>query len=123
MFSLRIMTAELKGTFSVLTEAQQALVLTAYAHELTILAREGYEPGTEQLSDPLLLRRLNEVQHGVTDAIFSRLNGSKERYPDDVLINIIAGGDDGLGARLRCSFRRAWLIALGTEMGESSPEG
>jgi hypothetical protein len=116
------MTGELKEKFSALTEEQQAQVLAAYAHELTVLAREGYEVGTERLSDPLLLRRLNEVQHRVTAAVFSRLNGSKERYPDDVLIGIIAGGDDGLGRRLRFSFRRALRMALGSEMSESLPE-
>lgn len=116
------MIAELKDTFSALTEEQQALVLAAYALELTVLARDGYEAGTEQLSDPLLLRRLNEVQHRVSSAIFSRLKSSEERYPDDVLMDIIAGGDDGLGKRLRFSFKRAWRIAFGTEMGETLSE-
>jgi hypothetical protein len=116
------MTAQLKDTFSALTEEQQALVLAAYAHELTVLARDGYEAGTERLSDPLLLRRINEVQHRVTAAISSRLKNNKERYPDEVLIDIIAGGDDGLGKQLRSSFRRAWRWALGAEIGESLPE-
>ena len=116
------MAAELKDTFSALTEEQQAVVLAAYAHELTILAREGYEAGTEQLSDPLLVRRLNEVQHRVTGAFLSRLMSNEERYPDDVLIDIIAGGDDAFGARLHSSFRRAWRVALGAEMGQSLPK-
>jgi hypothetical protein len=66
------MTKELKDTFLALTEQQQALGLAAYSHDLTILAREGYEAGTERLSNPLLLRRLNEVQHRVPSVIFSR---------------------------------------------------
>ena len=101
------MTSELKDKFSALSDQQQALVLAAYSHDLTILAREGYEPGTERLSNPLLLRRLNEVQHRVAGAIVSRLKGSKERYPDDVLIDIIAGGDDGFGRALQSSLRSA----------------
>ncbi len=116
------MTAQLKDTFSALTEEQQVVVLAAYAHELTILARDGYETGTEQLSDPLLVRRLNEVQHRVTSAILSRLQSSDERYPDDVLMDIITGGEDRLGVRLRSSFRSAWRVAFGAEMSESVTE-
>ena len=101
------MTADLKEKFLALTEQQQSLVLAAYSHDLTILARYGYEAATERLSNPLLLRRLNEVQHRVVGAILSRLSGNKNRYPDDVLIDIIAGGDDGFGRTLQSSFRRA----------------
>ena len=99
------MTAELKAKFSALADQEQALVLAAYSHDLTMLARHGYEAGTERVADPLLLRRLNEVQHRVASAILSRLNCSKERYPDNVLIDIIAGGDDGLGKTLQSSFQ------------------
>lgn len=101
------MTADLKEKFLALTEQQQSLVLAAYSHDLTVLARYGYEAGTERLSNPLLLRRLNEVQHRVVGAILSRLSGNKNRYPDDVLIDIIAGGDDGFRRTLQSSFRRA----------------
>ncbi|MDR3457946.1 MAG: hypothetical protein P4N60_10905 [Verrucomicrobiae bacterium] len=116
------MTAELKHAFSALTEQQQALVLAAYAHELTMLARAGYEAGTVLLSDPSMVRRVNEVQHRVTSAIFSRLNNCSERYPDDVLIDVVTGGTDRDGERFRSSFRRAWHTALGSEFGESLPK-
>jgi hypothetical protein len=108
--------------FSALTEDRQAVVLAAYAHELTIVARDGYEAGTERLSNPLLLRRLNEVQHRVASAILDRLQGNQERYPDDVLIDIVVGGGDDLGRRLHASFCRAWQVALGVPIKESLPQ-
>jgi len=110
--------------FSALTEQQQVLVLSAYAHDLTMVAREGYVAGGDGLSDPRLLRRINEVQHRVTSAILSRLKGSLERYPDEVLINVSGAGDGGdeVNARLRSSFRAAWRIAFGDDLGERSRE-
>lgn len=116
------MTSNFKAAFSALTEQQQALVLASYAFELTILARDGYEAGTEKLSDPQLVRRINEVQHRVTIAVVSRLKNDKSRYPDDVLMDIIVGsGADKLSAHLRSSFLRAWQTAVGTPVEGSSP--
>ena len=110
--------------FLALTEEQQVLVLSSYAYELTMVAREGYVAGGDGLSDPRLLRRINEVQHRVTSAILSRLKGSLERYPDEVLINVIGAGEggDGVNARLRSSFRDAWRMAFGRDLGENSDE-
>jgi len=114
------MTANAKA-FGSLTEMQQALVLSAYAHELTIDARGGYVAGGDGLTDPQLLRRINEVQHRVAAAILSRLKSCKERYPDEVLINVIGAGaeNDQMSARFRSSFRRAWKIAFGHNLSDS----
>lgn len=102
--------------FSALREHDQALLLATLSHELTMVAREGYEVGTERLTDPELLRRINEIQHRIASAIMARLSGSIERYPDDVLIGIIAGSDtDAFGRRLHSTFRCAWRMAFGTE--------
>jgi hypothetical protein len=110
--------------FSALTAEQQVLVLSAYAFNLTMLAREGYVAGGDGLSDPRLLRRINEVQHRVTSAILSRLKDSAERYPDDVLISVIGAGEsgDGVNARLRSSFQDAWRMAFGVDLGQSFGE-
>ena len=103
------------AAFSALTEPQQVLVLSAYAHDLTIIARHGYVSGGDGLSDPQLLRRINEVQHRVTDAIFARLKGNAERYPDDALIAVIGAGEGGdrMNAQFRSSFCVAWKLAFG----------
>ncbi len=117
------MTSNFKRAFSALTEQQQALVLAAFAFELTILARDGYEAGTEELSDPQLVRRINEVQHRVSIAIVSRLKNDPGRYPDDVLMDIVAGsGADKLSAQLRSSFCRAWDTAIGRPLEAISPK-
>ena len=107
------MTAELKNAFSVLTGEQQVRVLASYAHELTMIAREGYEVGTEHLTNPALVRRINEIQHRVTSAIVSRLANCEKRYPDDVLIEIIASDSEHDGKRFSEAFKRAWRMATG----------
>jgi hypothetical protein len=101
--------------FCALTLEQQTLVLAAYAHDLTIVARESYTVGGTDLSDPQLLRSINEVQHRIASAILSRLSGDEARYPDMVLLNVIGvgEGDDPMSSRFRASFRQAWRIAFG----------
>ena len=108
--------------FSALSEPEQTYLLANLAHQLTLYARDGYEPGTERLSNLELVRRLNEVQHRVTAAICDRLANHKERYPDDVLINIVAGHDsDKFGRYLHSAFRRSWKMAFGAELPSDLP--
>lgn len=115
------MTLISTSVFSTLSEHEQALVLARFAHQLTILARDGYEAGTMRLSDPELVRRINEVQHRITDAIAARLSGSTERYSDDALLRIIAGSEsDPFSCQRRSLFRRAWKIAFGSELDSNS---
>jgi hypothetical protein len=59
------------------------------SYELTVVARGCYEVGTEDLTDPQRMRRINEVQHRVSAFLWALLRGDTERYPDDVLIRII----------------------------------
>ena len=72
--------------FQALSEIEQARFLAHFAHSLTIDARAGYEIGTEGLTHPELLRRLNEVQHRLQGAILARLSANTARIPDDVLV-------------------------------------
>jgi len=113
------MTKAATSAFSALTEHEQALLLASFAHELTMVAREGYEAGTERLSNPELLRRINEIQHKIASAIVARLSSNQQRYPDGALISIIvSSGTDEFSRHLRSAFRRAWKIAFATELVE-----
>ena len=49
--------------------SQRIIFLAYLAHELTVSARMTYEPGTENVTAPQLLRAFNEVQHHVTGAL------------------------------------------------------
>jgi hypothetical protein len=49
------------------------LFLSSLAHELTVAGRGSYQPGTNDLDKPQLLRKVNEVQHRVTAWLRSEL--------------------------------------------------
>ena len=87
---------EAKNRYLSSAPAIQAQILASYAHWLTMLARETYEVGKEGVTDPVTLRRLNEVMHRVTAHILALLKEKKERYPDDVLLSIIIAPEDRL---------------------------
>jgi hypothetical protein len=77
-----------------LSPASQIEALVRLAHELTILGRDAYEPGSLELRHPQRLRSLNEVQHRVTSHVLALLRGDPGRYPDEVLASIILEQDD-----------------------------
>ena len=92
--------------FGAVPTQRQVEVLAVFAHELTILCRATYEVGTDNVVDPRRLRQLTEVQHRVVGHLLKLLRGDEERYPDEVLIQIITDeGDESLLA--------AFAMALG----------
>jgi hypothetical protein len=52
-------------TFSRYSSQEKTDFLLQFAHTLTILARDTYEVGKEDLTNPSQLRLINEVQHRV----------------------------------------------------------
>jgi len=61
-----MLSVEQEGRWLIgLPHEKKLLFLAELGHELTIVGRHSYEPGTEALEKPGLLRRVNEVQHRV----------------------------------------------------------
>jgi len=94
-----------------LPPGEQARFLTRLAWELTLVGREYYTPGTEELTDPRALRAVNELQHSITQHVRALLENDARRYPDDVLVRGIL--DDtpdrsGLRRRVRDAFAAAY---------------
>ena len=71
------------------SELQQAKFLSCLAHQITIFARDTYEPDTDALSNPTRLRCINEMMHRILGQQFKLLLGDRERYPDDVFIKMV----------------------------------
>lgn len=82
--------AEVVELYSNSSQEQKMLFLARISHELTIRARAAYEPGTENVTDPKLLRRINESQHGIAGTLAALLQNAPG-YPDDVLVEILMG--------------------------------
>ena len=82
------------GLFSGLNRNAQIRLLSRFGFNLSVAARDTYEPGTEELIDPQRLRRINEVQHQVFGHIGKLISNDPDRYPDDLLISVLLGHDD-----------------------------
>jgi hypothetical protein len=62
---------------SELPEEAEVAFLSRLAHELTVCARSTYEAGTENISEPKVLRAYNELQHRVTGSLRDHILGTK----------------------------------------------
>jgi len=72
----------------------QLRFLARLSFELTVAGRNSYEAGTEELTHPRQLRRVNEVQHRVTACLSQLLNNT---CPDGFLSsmpNIVLATED-----------------------------
>lgn len=83
--------------FSKSSEPQQIAFLSRLVAEITLLGRETYEAGTDEVIDPQRLRALNELQHRVASQLVHLLEGDQKRYPANVfakmLVEFAAGAD------------------------------
>lgn len=68
------------GWLAGLDQNKKVSVLARVAHELTILARDTYEPGTRGVSDPSRLRAINEVMHRLTRRVLNLSRGSGDDW-------------------------------------------
>ena len=78
-----------------LSAALQAQLLVRFGYELTLRARETYVVGGDDLVDPILMRRCNELTHRVLDHSDALLAGRLERRPDEVTVRMLL--EPGLG--------------------------
>jgi hypothetical protein len=76
-------------TFINSSHAEKVDVLLRLAHELTILARDTYDPESDGVTNPSRLRSINEIQHRVIGFVLALMTNNPNRYPDDVLVQII----------------------------------
>ena len=99
---------EASAMFSSYSLQEKKEFLAHLMHELTVLARDSYEVGTDNLTNPQRVRRLNEVQHRVSAFLSALLRDNSQRYPDNVLIKIILEHpeDTGLEQQLNEAFAR-----------------
>ncbi len=92
--------------FSGYAPEEKANFLLRMAHELTILARDTYEVGTEGITHPGRFRTINEIQHRLTSFLIALRGNDARRYPDDILIRLLLEHDED--AELQRQLRRAF---------------
>jgi hypothetical protein len=82
--------------------------LARLSWEITIAGRHTYEAGTDELSSPRQLRRVNEIQHRVTACLSQLLEGTcPDGFAPSIAERVLADQDDDLKPLLQW----AWLEA------------
>ena len=89
-------TKEAIEIFSDLSNEEKADFLARLAFELTIAARDAYEVGTGDLTNPQLIRSVNEIQHRILSQLSAILRKDEKRYPDEVFWQIVFGDSQAL---------------------------
>jgi len=77
--------------YSDLSNDEKANFLACLAFELTIVARDSYEVGTDDLTDSKEMRLINEIQHRILSQLSAVLRNDERRYPDEVFWQIVFG--------------------------------
>ena len=80
--------------FSSLTDDERKKFLAHFSHWLTVIARDSYETGTENFTNQPRMRYVNEIQHQISSYLLALLENNSERYPDDILMQIILEHSD-----------------------------
>lgn len=66
-------------------ESEQAVFLARLGHFLTVVARDAYEFQGPDVTNPRLLRDLNEIHHRIYSQIRSLILGSEHCFPPEAL--------------------------------------
>jgi hypothetical protein len=82
---------EATNFFEYLSEKEKIKCLAFLSHELTILARDTYEIGTENIENQPMMREINEIQHRISNKLIS-LSLGNEGYASKDLMQMIFGG-------------------------------
>ena len=90
---------EIKDLFSDLSDIEKANFLARLAFELTIVARETYEVGTDNLEFPQEMRIINEIQHRILNYLSALLKNATDKnkfnsYGKEVLWSVILEQSD-----------------------------
>jgi hypothetical protein len=91
-----------------LSNQEKAAFLASLAYHLTICARDTYEPGTDRVLHPELLRAYNELQHRVTANLMHRLSAANA-YPLQNTLELLQsfGEQNGRTGDMQFAWRQA----------------
>lgn len=79
---------------SKLSSQRRPIYLACLAHGLTVAARDGYEVGGSGLTNPAMVRRLNEIQHEVTGALADFLATGTSTWTAEALTEMLLACED-----------------------------
>lgn len=87
---------------------RKVMFMALLSHQITIAGRASYIAGTDDLSNPRLLRQINETQHRVAGGLLHLLRGTCfDSFEVSVSSWLFAGTDPELNALLEYSWAQA----------------
>lgn len=87
---------------------RKILFMALLSHQITIAGRASYTAGTDELSNPRLLRQINETQHRVAGGLCHLLQGACfDGFDVSVASWLFAGTDAELNALMEYCWEQA----------------
>ncbi len=83
--------------FSSLVKDQQVIWLSNLMFLLTIFARDTYSTDSDEVNDPVMLRRFNELMHRLIAQQMKIASGEEQRFSDEMMLKIIEDELNSLG--------------------------
>jgi hypothetical protein len=109
----------LAESFAGSSSHEQAKLLSAWMHALTLDARDTYIAGTEAIADPVRLRGMNEAQHRISGQLHKILCDDTDRYPDEVFMAMMLD----VTKSLRANFLKSELEKMGEKAVQQGRTG
>lgn len=92
--------------YLLLSAANKRRFLVSFIHNMSISIREYYLADPEAAVEKF--RKWNELLHRIAGNLGAMLRGSKERYPDDVLVEMITrAAEDGLQREVMWAWKKS----------------
>lgn len=85
-----------------LTPTEEAAFLARLGHWLTVVARGAYEFQAPGVVDPILLRRINEIQHRVFAQIAGLVENGERAFDSEDLVSWLSAEDREPELQLQC---------------------
>lgn len=85
--------------FSSQSREQQIRWLSRLLFQISIFARDTYEVGTDNLTDPPRMRRFNELMHRVSLHLVAFIDDDLNRFSDEIFFRFLAEALQEVGLR------------------------
>jgi hypothetical protein len=93
-------------SYLLLSGTNKRRFLVSFIHNMSISVREYYRADPEAAVEKF--RKWNELLHRIAGNLGAMLRGSKERYPDDVLVEMITrAAEDGLQREVMWAWKKS----------------
>ena len=85
--------------FSSATREEQVRWLSRLLFQISVFARDTYEVGTDNLTNPQKMRRFNELMHRITLHQLAFIDDDPKRFSDEIFFQFLSESLQEVGLR------------------------